>query len=102
MPETPWFSEPPLAYLVWPESEGDLGHLTFIDPNGERAHILVTHGPTTQLKATNSAGEEVPGSNVWHVEEQGDLLVVSPSIHFIDHFHSPNPVQFRRSAGPVW
>lgn len=93
MGETPWFTEPPAARLTWPESSAPDGNLFFIDPNGERAVIAVTKGPTRSDR--DEHGRTI--RHVWHVDEPtpDGRVVVSPSIHFVGHFHSPNPVTFR-------
>lgn len=88
MSEVPWFSEPPQAMLKW--SDG-LGHLHFYDPNGKKAVIPVTHGETYVRRTTDGS----PGSPIWHIEVDGDTATVSPSVHFVGYWHSPNPVQFK-------
>lgn len=90
MTEVAWFSEPPEAMVKWSKPE-ELGHLHFIDPNGERAVVPVTTGPT---RGPESGSEMI----VWHVDMTGaigDIITVSPSIHFVGKWHSPNPVQFK-------
>lgn len=93
MAEVPWFTSPPDAKLVWGHHlRDDLGYLHFIDPEGHRAVVWVSKTNTVE-------GEQFAGQNVWHIdipdETPGALVTVSPSIHFIGHFHSPRPVQFR-------
>lgn len=102
-PEAPWPSEPPEATLMWldaaPEGVPDLGYVHWFDMNGDRAAIPVTTGEHTKL--TTSDGGTM---NVWHIElptmaaddPNPVLLTVSPSVHFIGYWHSPNPVTFRR------
>lgn len=86
MTEIPWFTEPPDAKLARGNHiDDDLAYLHFIGPDGERAVIWVTEGETTQRH----------GQNVWHIEVAGDVATVSPSVHFVGHWHSPNPVKFR-------
>ncbi len=87
MPETPWPNDKQFdAKIIWENHiDEDLGFLHFQAPDGSKAVIWVTEGPTCQRH----------GQNVWHVDVSGDQVTVSPSIHFIDHFHSPNPVTFR-------
>lgn len=94
MSEVPWFSEPPEAKLARDGvQEGDViqGFLHFIDPQGKKAVVPVTFGPTTQLRTA----ENLPASNVWHIDINGDEATVSPSIHYVGFWHSPNPVRFR-------
>lgn len=93
MAETPWFTSPPDAALRWGHHvRDDLGYLHFIDPNGDRAVVWVS-------KTVPEGGDKIAGQNVWHIdvpdETPGTLVTVTPSIHFIDYFHSPRPVQFR-------
>lgn len=94
--EVPWFSEPPEAKIARLGCENDdviYGYIHFYDPKGERAAIPVTLGEKTHLVVAGS-----PGSPIWHIEGElspGGTATVSPSIHFIRHWHSPNPVQFR-------
>lgn len=83
--EVPWFTTPPEAWLAWSEQDV-LGHLWFLDPNGERAIVPVTKGQTQ--------GPPEQSFNIWHIEIEGNLATVSPSIHYIGKWHSPNPVQF--------
>lgn len=87
--EVPWFTEPPPARLDW--SSNTLGHLHFYDPHGERAAVPVTRGPSYERPSNNGLW----GSPVWHIDEDGEIVTVSPSVHFVGHWHSPNPVQFR-------
>lgn len=89
MAEAPWFDRVTEAKLTVPGPDSNnLGHLRFYDPNGRNAVIPVSYGDTESETARCH-------TNVWHIEVTGDLITVSPSIHFIGHFHSPNPVQFR-------
>lgn len=94
--ETPWPSEPPEAHLVWMDDVhrwGDqdvdgIGYLHWYDVHGDRAAV-----PVTRSASVSDLGGL---GHVWHVEEPGDgTVVVSPSIHFIGFWHSPNPVTFR-------
>lgn len=88
MTEVPWFSSPPDAKLVWGNHlRPDLGYLHFIDPEGRRAVVWVS-------RETPIGGEAFAGANVWHIDIDGTVATVSPSIHFIGHFHSPRPVTF--------
>lgn len=88
--EVPWFAGPPDATLAWSEP-GVLGHLHFVDPNGERTAIPVTEGSQTRFQTDDGTG----GSPIWHVDVAGDSVTVSPSIHYVGRWHSPNPVRFR-------
>lgn len=90
MTEVAWFSEPPEATLRWSVAD-EIGHLKFIDPNGEVAIIPVTRGETHVRRSS----DDRPGSPIWHIETQDDVATVSPSVHFIGKWHSPNPVQFK-------
>jgi hypothetical protein len=83
--EVPWFDSPPDAHLAWPERSSE-GYLHFYGPDGERAVIPVTEGPSRE------APQRGP---VWHIEVADGVATVSPSVHFVGHWHSPNPVQFR-------
>jgi hypothetical protein len=90
--ESPWPPEPPDATLMWldphPVHLPDLGYLHWFDVHGDRAAIPVTRGATTKVEAIG---------HVWHIEElPDDMLRVSPSVHFIGYWHSPNPVLFHR------
>ncbi len=82
--EVPWFSEPPEATIRWVQ-EPTLGHLWFIDPKGRKATVPVTKGETYTI------GGKV-GMHVWHIDIDGDTATVSPSIHYVGWWHSPNPV----------
>jgi hypothetical protein len=82
--EVPWFSSPPDAWIKW-EPIGDLGHLHFVDPQGNNAVVHVTNGSTRAEKHYN----------VWHIDVQGDIATVSPSVHYVGCWHTPNPVLFR-------
>jgi hypothetical protein len=72
------------ADLYWPD-DGYLGYLHFTDPCGDYAVVPVTHGPTFE------SPERGP---VWHVDIDDNVATVSPSIHFVGLWHSPNPVVF--------
>lgn len=85
MAEKPWPSGEVKAKLAWPKKSKE-GYLHFIDPGGNRAVIPVTKGETYETE------ERGP---VWHIEVNGKQATVSPSIHFVGHFHSPNPVHFK-------
>lgn len=87
--EVPWFSEPPEASLVW--SDGENGYLHFTDPKGNGTSVAVTTKPPT----FDDRG------HVWHIslETAGEtktvLATVSPRVHYVGDWHTPNPVQFR-------
>ena len=85
--EAPWFSEPPEAALYW--STPELGHLHFVDPQGNRAVVPVTRGKDYK--------DERLSMNVWHIDvaEGSDVATVSPSVHYVGFWHSPNPVVFK-------
>ena len=84
MTEVAWFDSPPDAWLKW-EPDTDMGYLHFVDPKGKNAVIHVTKGPT----------RAEPHYNVWHMGIDGDIVTVSPSVHYVGEWHTPNPVQFR-------
>lgn len=86
MGEVTYPSEPLNATLYWDKERTSEGWLHFIDPEGKKAVIRVTKG---------SQGKDEHGQNVWHIEIAGDEAIVSPSIHFVGHWHSPNPVKFK-------
>lgn len=92
MAETPWFTSPPDAMVRWDHHlRDDLGYLHFVDPNGRKAVVWVS-------KTVPDGGDNVGGQNVWRIDvdkPSPGMATVSPSIHFIDHFHSPRPVVFR-------
>ena len=81
--EVPWFGEPPDAALYW--SSEYLGHLHFIDPQGKKAVVPVT-------KSSACHDERM---SIWHIDVDGDIATVSPSVHYIGRWHTPNPVQFK-------
>lgn len=88
MPETPWPAEVVKAhYARQPAAGGIDGYLHFVVPPHGRQAIPVTEGD-------DQAATSATGRNVWKIALDGDRATVSPSIHFIDHFHSPNPVSF--------
>lgn len=77
------------AYPAWltMDEDGYEGFLHFNNPkNGDREAIRVTLG--VSYSRSNHW-------HVWHIEHRGTELIVSPSIHFLGYFHSPNPVTFR-------
>jgi hypothetical protein len=80
--EVPWFSEPPEATLRW---DGNRGYLHFTDPKGNHAAVPVTKDETVG----NSFG------HVWHISIEDSTATVSPSIHYVGDWHSPNPVVFK-------
>jgi hypothetical protein len=83
MEEVAWFESPPDAQLIW-ELDTDMGHLHFVDPKGNKAVIHVTKGPTRAEQHYN----------VWHIDIVDDVATVSPSVHYVGQWHTPNPVQF--------
>jgi hypothetical protein len=91
MTEVAWPSEMQEARLNWPGSSvrSGIGNLWFLSPeNGERCAVPVS-------KANHEAASTKAGTNVWQIVDNGDgTVTVHPSIHFIGHFHSPNPVTF--------
>jgi hypothetical protein len=79
--EMAWFSSVPDARIMG-------GYLHFYAPDGERAVVKV-----------DTVFVPLVSDDVWHVEfaeADGEKFVkVSPSIHYVGHWHSPNPVIFR-------
>lgn len=89
---TPWPAEPVAAWLTW-DIAWDLsgvGQLWFIDPDGRNAIVHVERGITHEGRLEASIRQ-----HVWRIDVDGDQAVVSPSIHFVGHFHTPRPVRFR-------
>jgi hypothetical protein len=71
---------------MFPMDQMDAHYLHFVGPDNKKAVIWITRGPTTQYK----------GQNVWHFDGPKDgVITVSPSVHYIGSWHSPNPVKFR-------
>lgn len=88
--EAPWYTSPPDAWIHWDE-EATIGFLYFKSPkDGSNECVPVTTGDA-------QGRSEQRHSPVWHIEPMmyGGIATVSPSIHGIGRFHSPNPVQFR-------
>jgi hypothetical protein len=77
--EVPWFTSPPEATLNWTDRP-KLGHIKFRDPNGEIAVFHVTEGETYDLHTKPPGKYRTP---VWHIEVNGDIATVSPSVHFV-------------------
>jgi hypothetical protein len=73
------------AAISW--AGGELADLAFVDPKtGHVVTIAVTPGPTYSTEH----------EHVWHIERTSDhSATVSPSVHFLGHFHSGNPAHFR-------
>ena len=68
------------------DDAGYEGFLYFHDPVTKENHcVRVTLGITYSTDF----------HHVWHMEHNGRELIVSPSIWFHGHFHTPNPVSFR-------
>lgn len=84
MAEVPWPKGLVEAKLEWPDGE-PTGYLHFFGPDGERAAVAVTRGPD------GNDGSR----NIWHVEDDGTIATVTPSIHYVGKWHSPKPVRFR-------
>jgi hypothetical protein len=91
---TPWPAGPVAAWLTWDidwEHLPTVGQLWFVDPDGRNAMIHVERGITHEGRLEASIRQ-----HVWRIDEVGDGLVeVSPSVHFVGHFHTPRPVRFR-------
>jgi len=76
---------------TWPseaiEATMQGGWLHFYDPNGDRAAIPLDD---------QYGYLEGSGRPIWHAERNEDgTVTVTPSIHHVGHWHSPNPVTFR-------
>jgi hypothetical protein len=86
---TPWPSQPTPAKLIMDghHIRPDLGYFHFIDCEGHKQVIWVTKGDDRQ---------QVAEQNIWHVEETDTEYIISPSIHFVGHFHTGNPVRFKK------
>lgn len=83
-------------YTPWPDQinamiqshEADHDTLWFQDPEDMDRQV--------GIPATTGPHSDIVGSPVWHYEIKGDYIIVSPSIHFIGYFHSPNPAIFNK------
>lgn len=84
MTEVPWPVEQLEARFMGDDI--DPTYLHFKTPKGNAASILVTSGETHQ---------QSDGRNVWHYDLGDGTITVSPSVHFVDEWHSPNPVTFK-------
>lgn len=86
--EVPWYTSPPDATLHW-DAEATEGFLYFKSPKTGRNHAI----PVTKGVSLDRTGGRGP---IWHIEPMmhNKIATVSPSIHAIGEFHSPNPVQF--------
>lgn len=90
--EQPWHTTIPPC-TVHNEVDGIHAELWFPSPEttgwhaGKKCHIYVTWG---------DHNHQYRQQHVWHMEvDENGMVTISPSIHFIGHFHSPNPVNFR-------
>lgn len=84
MGEVAWPDGP---YPAWLNMDGDNyeGFLYFKDPGtGDNNCVRVTLGPSYSRTTWH----------VWHIEHNGPNVIVSPSIHYVNYFHTPNPVTF--------
>jgi hypothetical protein len=95
--EAPWGPEPRGARL----GVGPL-HQTVAEfaRNGRRSTLRLRFTNPKTLKLVDVAvttGEAVSteAEHVWHLELQGDIATVSPSIHYVGQFHSGNPATFK-------
>lgn len=104
MAEVPWWSSPPDAKLHWVDDEIAILVFPSPEPGNEECRIAVTlgssDGPTRWIKGHEGSTAMKSMSYygwVWHIDRYApnNIATVSPSIHFHNHFHSPNPVQFR-------
>jgi hypothetical protein len=79
MSEISWPSEPLEARIKG-------GYLHFYAPDGERAVVKL-----------DTVFVNLGNDDVWHAEftEDKKFIKVTPSIHYVDHWHSPNPVVFK-------
>lgn len=92
--EVPWPREPVEAKLSWQRGatrdEGsEEGFLHFYGPDGKRAVVPITREPHSQYIFQGRT------FNIWHIEVDGEIATVSPSVHYLGSWHSPNPVRFR-------
>ena len=102
MAEAPWPSGDVDAELDWTPIEvlgfEGLGVLWFLSPETDGWHAGHRY-PIHVSKTCGDGGMSVgtpPHTNVWRIVENGDgTVTVSPSVHFVGHFHSPRPVRFR-------
>ena len=81
--EVAWPHEP-LAVLTWDTSDG--GHIVFLSPKT---------GHKTKIRVTTGLAYSTEEEHIWHIDVVGERATVSQSIHFVGHFHSPNPAVFR-------
>ena len=89
MAEVAWPSDEQVAVVHVDGQHADLMLLWFLSPEtGLRVAVPVAYGNAADKTAKYK-------TNVWDITIDGEVATVSPSIHFIGHFHSPNPVQFR-------
>lgn len=87
------------ATLNWTPIEADgfegIGTLWFLSPETDGWHAG-QRCPIHVSRTCGDGGTTVGRSNVWKISENGDgTVTVRPSVHFVGHFHSPNPVVFR-------
>lgn len=84
--EVPWPTEENQPCWMTRTDHGRYWYLWFRNPRtGGRSIIPVAESGSWER-------DEEP---VWHAEVVGKLIKVSPSIHALGDFHSPNPVYFR-------
>jgi hypothetical protein len=92
--EMPW----PHANDGWLNWDGGAkpedGSFWFRDPAGQLCRISVNPNET-RADMWEVAGEQRVKQHVWHAQVNGEWVTISPSIHFIGTFHTPNPVTFR-------
>lgn len=87
MAEVPWPDQPMPCVLLWPQDADGEGYLHFVAPDGDYAVIPVTRGPTRNTQVRGP---------VWHVDDDGhEIATTSPSVHFVDHWHSPYTTRWR-------
>lgn len=96
MPEAPWEFEGgrlPRAKLG-PVDERGLRNLRFECPKTEQHTFGWSIIPTTD--GDDQAATAAHGRNVWRavVSEDGKTVTTTPSIHYVDHFHSPFTTTF--------
>ena len=98
MTEQPWYTVLPDAELQWSgefPNHPEIGVLWFISPEKRGWHA----GQPCAVHVSRHVGPQgdcINQTNIWKITENADgTVTVQPSIHFIGHFHSPNPVKFK-------
>jgi hypothetical protein len=97
--EVPWPTEMQEAYVIWdpphePKLRSDVGEFWFKNPkSGRKTAILVSKQP--------GGGPQIARTNIWQFVDNGNgTCTIIPSIHYIGHFHTSNPVTFKLIERP--